>query len=278
MKKVFRHQDNRGYWDHRWAEAGSDPNRFSNLSIYPIKYAERVMNSPSKRCLEIGAGLGRVLKHYHYMGYDIAGIERSEVAVEKLKREDERLKIAAEDVCQMPYDDGAFDVVMAFGVYHNIEDQFHDALRETARCLAEGGEFCISMRPNNIEMHLNEKYWAWKRRAPRDAQKQFHKWLVTEKEFGAILETLDLHVTEVHRARNMSILYRIPFLRAKSNEETERRGQGYQLNRLGRFFDGVLTKTLPGQFCNVLVFIGEKRKTQPNQQGSPQTPAVREAA
>lgn len=277
MKKVYRHQDNRGYWDNRWAEAGNDPDRFSNLTIYPIKYAERVMTSKSDRCLEIGAGLGRVLKHYHYQGFDVTAIERSEIAVEKLKEENDALKIAAEDVCHMPYEDGAYDVIMAFGVYHNIEDQFDESLAETARCLAERGAFCISMRPNNIEMKLNERYWNWKQQPSKDATKQFHKWLVTEREFREILASHGLQTTEVHRARNMSILYRIPFLRARSRKESERRGQGYRLNLVGRLLDGILTKLMPSQFCNVLVFIGTKQTGAPAS-GHKSTPSRRREA
>ena len=65
MKRVVRTVPNEQYWDRRWRETGRDPDCFEDLSIYPIRYAEMVMNGSSDLVLELGAGLGRVLKHYH---------------------------------------------------------------------------------------------------------------------------------------------------------------------------------------------------------------------
>ena len=261
MKKVLRHEDNRQYWDRRWSEGGSDPNHFSDLNIYPICYAEMVIGEQDEKVLEIGAGLGRVLKHYHYAGFDISAIERSEVAVNQLLQEDSELKIQAADVCDLPFDHDMFDVVMAFGVYHNLEQGLESALIETARCLKPGGRFCISMRPNNIEMHLNEMYWNWKQRIDRNGNPSFHKWLVGENEFTKLLENYGLVTTQIHRARNVSILYRIPWLRSRTNNETDRRGKGYKMNLIGRILDACLVNTLPSQFCNVLVYTGTKMAT-----------------
>lgn len=260
MRAVYRFEDNRAYWDRRWAEAGRDADAFSRLDIYPIKYAEMVMVDRSARAVELGAGLGRVLKHYQRAGFKISGIERSQVAVGRLQREDPALDIRVGDVCDLSLGDGEIDVVLAFGLYHNIEDRaaFDRALRETARCLREGGRFCVSMRPNNVEMRLNEVYWRRRNRSRRGNGPRFHKWLVGEREFRAMLGRHGLQVERIERARNVSILYRVPFLRAGARDETERRSAGYRLNTAGRALDGALVRLLPAQFCNVLVFIGRK--------------------
>lgn len=260
MKKAYRYEDNQEYWNRRWAETGRDPDKFADLSIYPIKYAEMVMIDPSAHALEVGAGLGRVLKHYHYSKYNIIGQERSEVAVQRLKEENQDIDIRVGDVLNLSFADGEFDVLMAFGVYHNMESEkdLERALSETARCTKEGGRFAISMRPNNLEMNLNEWYWLWKQRKHRNRERHFHKLLVGEKEFREILEKHGLKTIEVHRARNFSILYRIPWLRGNIEKEVERRAKGYRLNVIGRIIDKVLTSIFPSQFCNVLVFIGIK--------------------
>ena len=46
-------------------------------------------------------------------------------------------------------------------------------------------------------------------------RKIFHKMLVTEKEFKEILETNGCKVEKIFRARNVSILWRVPFLKRK---------------------------------------------------------------
>lgn len=259
MKKVFRYEDNRQYWDRRWTEAERDLDTFSNLNIYPIKYAEMVMDNPTHRSVELGAGLGRVLKHYHKAGHDIAGMELSEVAVERLKTENPEIDIEAGDVRHLSYDSEYFDVVLAFGVYHNMEEGMDQGLSEAARCLKSGGRFCISMRPNNLEMNINERYWTWKRRDNRHTGRQFHKWLVGEKEFEQLLLSHGLKTDKIYRARNLSLLYRIPWLRNEGSTEAARRSGGYRMNILGRALDKALVTLAPSQFCNVLVYIGSKR-------------------
>ena len=255
----MRYEENKDYWDRRWAEAGQDAGGFADLSIYPIKYAEMVMDDPSQRSVELGAGLGRVVKHYYNAGKNIVGLERSTIAVQQLQSELPASHIFAGDVRSLPFDDGQFDVVLAFGLYHNIENDLDQALAETGRILKPGGRFCISMRPDNFEMRFNEWYWRWRWRHLRMRKPRFHKWLVGEQEFRITLSSHELQTQHVYRARNVSMLYRLPWLRSASATEAERRSKGYRMNRVGRILDRFLVKSMPSQFCNVTVYIGEKR-------------------
>lgn len=254
----MRGTDNGLYWDRRWRETGRDPEGFSALDVYPVRYAEMVMDRPGDRSIDLGAGLGRLVKHYRARGHDISGIERSEVAVERMLADDPALPVRTGDVRNLPFPDDHFDVVLAFGLFHNIETGLDDALAETARCLRPGGRFCISMRPDNIEMRLNEWYWAYRNRGS-GPRRSFHKWLAGEEEFWRLLEGHGLRSRRGYRARNVSLLYRAPFLRDRRRvRETERRGAGYRLNRLGRRLDRGLVGAAPAQFCNVVVYVGQK--------------------
>lgn len=263
MKHVYRYENNLEYWDRRWSESGEDSDHFDDMTIYPIRYAEMVMTDPSKRALEIGCGLGRVLFHYHKKGFTIVGVERSEIAVDRIKECYANVDVRIGDALNLPYNDAEFDVVMAFGVYHNLEQGVNKGLAEVSRCLSQGGKFCISMRPDNIEMQLNEVYWNWHNRGNNKAEKQFHKMLVGEREFSDMLADVGLITDRVYRARNVSLLYRIPFLRsfeAAEDNESARRSKGYRLNRAGRFIDRILCALFPYHTANVLVFVGHKGK------------------
>lgn len=262
MKRVYRHEANDAYWNRRWAEAGSDSNAFTNLSIYPIRYAEMVMSDRQAEALEIGCGLGRVLKHYARQGFKVRGIERSPVAVANLLKEEQPLDVVEGDVMDLPYETAAFDVVMAFGVYHNLEHGIEKALAETARILRPGGRFAISMRPNNIEMNGNELYWRWRSRGAPKGPPQFHKLLVGRNEFRDILAAQGLVTDQIHYARNVSLWFRVPFLRAAvdaSASEAARRAGGYRLNAVGRLLDRVSVALFPYQTANVIVYVGHKR-------------------
>lgn len=279
MRRVMRAESNDAYWDRRWREAGRDADQFENLDVYPIRFAEMVMRASGRdaRVLEIGVGLGRVMKHYARQGFDVTGIERSGVAVQQLCDEDASLDVQEGDVCALPFADASFDVAMAFGVYHNIEHGMEDALKETARVLKPGGRFCISMRPDNLEMRLNE--WYWRRQRKREGQGEatptFHKWLVTSGEFKTMLQDHGLLTDTVHYARNVSILHRMRMLRARQVDETARRSQGYRLNAMGRVVDGLTNWIMPGQRANVLVFIGRKAGTAESRASGAQGALIR---
>lgn len=256
MKKVYRYQNNEEYWNQRWADVGIDADHFDSLDIYPIKFAEMVME-PGKKAVELGCGPGRVLKHYAKQGFDICGIERSPVAVENIEKEGKGYQVQVGDVMDLPYEDATFDIVMAFGLYHNLENGLDEALSETRRILKKGGRFCISMRPDNVEMTLNEVYWRHKKRASNTGQKEFHKLLVKEGEFRGILKKHGFETESVHRSRNMPFLYRFPFLRDNAPvSEGEKRSRGYRLNAFGRAIDKVLVTLFPYHTANVIIFVG----------------------
>jgi len=261
MRKVYRREDNAAYWDRRWTEADRDSERFTDLSIYPIKYAEMVMTTPgAEPTLEIGCGLGRVLKHYARDGHQIVGIERSEVAVRRINEEMPELDVRHGDVLDLPFEDGEFNTILAFGVYHNLDEGLNRALAETARCLNTGGRFCVSMRPDNIEMRLNELYWRLRQGAGQE--RRFHKLLVRKREFERLLAGHRLMTRRVYPARNISLLYRVAWLRDRSQtpSETARRSEGYRLNTVGSTLDRLLTRMFPFQSANVLVYVGVKAR------------------
>ena len=263
MKKVYRQESNPNYWDRRWEETGSDKSQFANTNIYPIKYAELVMDDKSTATLEIGCGGGRVLKHYYYQGFNITGVERSEIAVTNAKLSDHELPVKIGDAINLTFPDNSYDTVMAFGVYHNIEDisDIKTALSECSRVLKDQGKFCISIRPNNWEMNLNEWYWnrlGNKVSSSKPKKPEFHRIMFSETEFKDILAEQSLHTTTVHRARNVSILYRLKALAIYNSSESSNRSQGYKLNLIGKILDKLLVTLFPNQFCNVLVFIGTK--------------------
>lgn len=259
MRKVFRYEQNAEYWDRRWQEVGVDRRGFEDLSIYPIAFAERIMASRPQHCLEIGVGSGRVLMHYHYQGLRICGVERSEVAVRQLREFDAGLDVRVGDALDLPFAAASFDAVLAYGVYHNLEDGVERGFAEVARVLRPGGRFSISMRPDNVEMRLNESYWRLRSRRLKGKAMRFHKLLITEGEGEALLRDAGLAVSAVLRARNMPILYRIPFLRAWTGaDERAKRARGYKLNALGRGMDALLQGIAPAQFCNGIVYEGAK--------------------
>ena len=48
MRKEMRFENNYTYWNRRWSKFESDT-EFKDLAIYPIKYAEMVVQEPKDR-------------------------------------------------------------------------------------------------------------------------------------------------------------------------------------------------------------------------------------
>jgi SAM-dependent methyltransferase len=264
MKKVYRSESNIDYWNRRWSESGTDAKAFLDPNIYPVKYSNLIVQDKTQCCLEIGSGVGRILKHYFYQGFNITGIERSNIGVDTMLASDNNLPVQIGDAVNLPYADSTFDNVLAFGVFHNIEDEvaLKTSISQCSRVLKPSGRFCISIRPDNLEMNLNEWYWkisGYKKQNHGNDSTTFHRWLFKKNEFKRILSNNNLHTVKVHAARNVSILYRIKWLRTQNKDETYLRSNGYKLNFLGASIDRLLTFIMPNQFCNVFVFIGEKR-------------------
>jgi SAM-dependent methyltransferase len=77
---------------------------------------------------------------------DVLGSVRPRVA------ESVRLDVA--DVCQLPYDDGAFDLVVCFNVIEHLENP-RRALDELARVLAADGLFLVSTPNRSVHAPAN---------------------------------------------------------------------------------------------------------------------------
>ncbi|MDQ3579857.1 MAG: class I SAM-dependent methyltransferase, partial [Actinomycetota bacterium] len=107
----------------------------------------QIANFPSgngKRVLEIGVGMGADLIRWARAGAEVVGVDLTQRAVtitcERLRREGLVGKVEVADAENLPFSDGAFDIVWSWGVLHHTPrpDQ---ALVEASRVLVPGGRY-----------------------------------------------------------------------------------------------------------------------------------------
>ena len=94
------------------------------------------------RVLEIGSGHGRMLHHLLSQGFDVRGVEASASRIAGGRHLYGTLPCTLVTGADLPFDDGAFDVVLSFDVFEHIPDSDRH-LREVARVLKPGGHYLL---------------------------------------------------------------------------------------------------------------------------------------
>ena len=251
------------YWNKRWDDLPADK-PMTNDQVYPLKYALKTVTDEKGKILEAGTGAGRVQRYYHDRGMDIVGFDFIEVAITKLKEIDPSLKVEVGNITDLHFANASFKYILAFGLYHNLEQGLEKAVAETYRVLEAGGSVCASHRADNIQTKLTD--WLAARRAPKnsgDKAKEFHKMNLTRSEFRQVFEGAGFFIESIEPVENMPILYKFAFFRAPSHkqfDENKARAEGYRLSWFGQKCQHFLMSVFPDQFCNIYVLIAHKTK------------------
>jgi ubiquinone/menaquinone biosynthesis C-methylase UbiE len=266
MRITYRNHNVKEYWSLRWDDIPADQ-PMGNHEVYPLKYAEEAIIDRSAKILEAGCGAGRILRYYHNQGLDIVGMDFIKVAIDKLIDVDCTLKVEVGDITSLRFDDESFKYVLAFGLYHNLEEGLDQAINETYRILEDGGSVCASFRADNIQTKLTD--WLTDRRAKASdavmgGLHAFHKMNLTRREFGQAFEKAGFSIDSIAPVENMPILYKFPFFRISTHKQFDEniaRSEGYRLSWFGQRLQNTLMHLFPDQFCNIYVLIAHKSQS-----------------
>ena len=260
MRITYRNHSVKEYWTSRWDDIPAD-GPMENIEVYPLKYAEQTVIDRKGKILEAGCGAGRILRYYHDLGMDIVGIDFISVAIEKLSETDPTLKVEVGDITDLRFENGTFNYVLAFGLYHNLERGLGKSIEETYRVLVHGGAVCASFRADNIQTRLTD--WLSERRTKQSKDhKSFHKMNLTRTEFKQAFERVGFEVDSIVPVENMPLLYKFSFFRAPTHKifnENLARTEGYRLSWLGQSLQAILMFSFPMQFCNIFVLKAHKK-------------------
>lgn len=263
MRITYRTRGVKEYWNARWSDIPADA-AMENVAVYPLKYAEMTIADNHGKILEAGCGAGRILRYYHDRGYDITGMDFIDVAINKLKEVDPTLKVEVGDITHLKYQDQAFKYILAFGLYHNLEQGLDRAIEETYRILKKGGSVCASFRADNIQTKLTD--WLVDRKAKRQGAdnkiRAFHKMNLTKSEYERLFSQAGFRIDFIGPVENMPVLYKFAIFRSaahKKFDENKARAEGYRLSWLGQRLQNFLMRLFADQFCNIYVLIATKK-------------------
>lgn len=223
---------------------------------YPLVYANEAYLMSGGPALEAGCGPGRLLRYFHQFDREIFGFDYVEEPVRTLQGVDCTLKVFVAEVDQLPFEDGYFGCVFAFGIFHSLADGGHAGLREVARIMRPDGILCASWRSDNFSNWITDILKDNLRVNARQNDRQFHKLNLRRDEIDEMLRDVGFTVVKTVSATNMPFIFRFRIFRAADQKifvESTARASGYKLNALGTNVQALLQRFAPNQFCNLYV-------------------------
>jgi SAM-dependent methyltransferase len=123
-----------------WArEPGHDTYwRFHRDAFLPL------VPAPGRRTLDLGCGEGRLSRDLKALGHQVLGIDASPTMLAAARDVDPEIETHLADAAALPFDDGAFDCVVAFMSLQDVDD-LRGAIRESSRVLEPGGRLCLAI-------------------------------------------------------------------------------------------------------------------------------------
>lgn len=242
MKKIYITTDRSTFWNDYWKRISRDPDNL-NLNSYPIHLIDKYI-SQQFRIIDIGCGLGRVVKHYNKFGVTIFGLDDNRYSIHTLKQENPSLPLIQATVINVPFRNDVFDIIMAFGVIGHLEKDIDLALSEINRILIGDGLFALSLCYDNFGR------WVFQiiHKIPYvffHKQKYFYTNLFTLDEIYQLLAINGFEIIEISPINSREIVYNyFPFFRSKIIGITEKREGNLEksLNIWGEVFFKIISK------------------------------------
>jgi len=132
-----------------WAAWAREPGHDSYWRFSPDFF--ELVPPPGRRTLDLGCGEGRVARDLAARGHVVVGIDASPTLVQLARAAHPEGEYVFGDAAALPFEDAAFDLVVAYNVLMDVEDMA-GTVREAARVLEPGGRFCISIVHPIVDM------------------------------------------------------------------------------------------------------------------------------
>ncbi len=180
----------------RWHAKGDG----KDIDPREIKHCHWILNllgiESSKRLLDVSCGKGVFLQTAERKGLGPYGIDISEVAIERAKRNAKRSKIIVGDAEALPYKSNYFDYVTCLGSLEHFPHPDR-GVKEIARVLKPEGQACIYL-PNSY--FIGHIYFALRYGiSPSEAEQDFSESFRTRVGWQRLLEENGLRLLKTYR-------------------------------------------------------------------------------
>jgi SAM-dependent methyltransferase len=161
--------------------------------------------------------------------------------------------MVAADISCLPFVERRFAAVLAFGLYHNLEQGIETTLAETRRVLQAGGLLCASIRADNLQNRIID--WL-ANRGSTTHQQVFHKANYRYDEVQTLFRKAGFEILRIEYVENMPFMYKFSAFRHRTHrmfDEHKARAEGYCLSPFGEALQRMLVRLWPASFCNIFL-------------------------
>lgn len=123
---------------------------------------QELLDGPPRRVLDIGAGVGKNARVLARAGHEVTSVDASAWAVGRMKNLMPSVNSAVASATSLPFEYGAFDVVLDIGCLHCVPNNDRVlVVKEIARVLASGGLIISRIfKPRSEEWILRQPFQA----------------------------------------------------------------------------------------------------------------------
>ena len=134
--------------------------RYLNGAQNPIGKEEHILFSMvsdggGKKLLDVGCGIGTISLRLKKKGFEVSGVDFSEVAVNKCREQGLNATVSDVDRDGLKYADKSFDIIWASDVIEHVFDPIF-LLEEIYRVLKDDGRVLMSV-PNNFTLRKRRR-------------------------------------------------------------------------------------------------------------------------
>ena len=208
-------------WSNTWSklQIESQIANIENDALYNIlnKYI-----SSKGWILEAGCGLGRWVIHFHQQGSKVVGVDKSDVALKKVKEYERAAKICLADVEDLPFPDEHFVSYISIGVVEHFENGPEKALEEAFRVLQPGGIAFVSVPVLNwirrLKFPFSLSMQLFYRMRVKKGNYHFFEYHYSLRQVLDFLRAANFEIIElVPLHPSFGLVFDLPFLRRKGS-------------------------------------------------------------
>ncbi len=203
--KNYNKIDDKGYcgqdknsWSNHWKNETVEKNAFYGDRDYLSYFLKKHFPKPPQKILEGGCGIGQYVIAYQKLGYDIVGVDFSEVLINKLKAFDKTLPVYEANIKKLPFDNKYFDCYFSGGVFEHFEEGCDEVVREANRVLKMGGSLLMTVPYINIIRRIFRKDYGACKRTPYFRKYKFREYYFDIKGISPYLVNNGFIIKETH--------------------------------------------------------------------------------